>query len=495
MHLQYSSVALVYCILICIKVDAQDQKNAKNERKNISIEEQYKAWFEGRVIGERDSTITDKLIVQQREEALVRDIAYKDELNRAAKEKDDKAKGIYIGPGDSTEADKEWGYLISKKTNPNREDNKHGRLGLLKSRYIIKLWELTQAPLAWKAGIDFWYKYPTDKRRYQWFADFRLSIWCFQNIDSAAHLQATGDVYDIPVDMAQWSQIKNEYAIIRDTYLKDPLVSNKDKQSLLVKDLRMYLEQQRYPDIRQYKKIDLQSIRKQLIALAPYYYNHLLDSNMIKISGKRADTLLMVLYVLLMRKKEYGLEFKDLQDFYQQLMKESAQIPNLQSAAQQKLNLLLLQERPVEFKWQTVDGRLIDIQELKGKIVLLDFWATWCKGCITGMPGLKKVYDQYKKDDFEVLSISIDPIANQDNVLKVHHQIGADWPLFIIGEQQGQNPKAAYWQKIWERYGFVGIPVYILLDRNGKLLEYGSELANTDNLVQILKKIVLLNKY
>ena len=43
-------------------------------------------------------------------------------------------------------------------------------------------------------------------------------------------------MYDIPVDMAQWSQIKNEYAIIRDTYLKDPLVSNKDKQSLLVKD-------------------------------------------------------------------------------------------------------------------------------------------------------------------------------------------------------------------------------------------------------------------
>lgn len=64
--------------------------------------------------------------------------------------------------------------------------------------------------------------------------------------------------------------------------------------------------------------------------------------------------------------------------------------------------------KPLALKFRAVDEREVDLANLKDKVVLIDFWATWCVPCVAGLPGIKSIYEQLHGQGFEIVGISLD---------------------------------------------------------------------------------------
>jgi len=65
-----------------------------------------------------------------------------------------------------------------------------------------------------------------------------------------------------------------------------------------------------------------------------------------------------------------------------------------------------------DFETTTLDGQPFNLSSLHGKIVLLDFWATWCAPCVAELPNIRKLHDQYSADGLVAVSISFDRDAD-----------------------------------------------------------------------------------
>ena len=114
---------------------------------------------------------------------------------------------------------------------------------------------------------------------------------------------------------------------------------------------------------------------------------------------------------------------------------------------------------PLEISFTALDGRKVDVQEMDGKVVLIDFWATWCGPCVQEMPNVKKVYDEYHSKGFEIVGISFDKQkAMLENFLK-EHEIA--WPQYFDGEGWGN--------KFGMQFNITAIPAMWLVDKKGIL--------------------------
>lgn len=113
-----------------------------------------------------------------------------------------------------------------------------------------------------------------------------------------------------------------------------------------------------------------------------------------------------------------------------------------------------------DFAYSTPDGKKLGAKDFRGKLLLIDFWASWCGPCRGEIPYLKKYYDQFKDKGVEFLSVSIDA---KD----------ADWRKALDAEQMAWTqvlaPNAG--KEIAKLYQFSGIPFIILIDKDGKIVE------------------------
>ncbi|MBI1315931.1 redoxin domain-containing protein [bacterium] len=116
------------------------------------------------------------------------------------------------------------------------------------------------------------------------------------------------------------------------------------------------------------------------------------------------------------------------------------------------------------------DGRKHRLSELKGKVVLVDFWASWCRPCRQESPFMVALYDKYKGKGLEILSISLDGVQDQPDAagdwIRAIEEDGLKWPLHL-SDLQGWSSLAV------RTYGFGSIPFTLLVDREGKLIEKG----------------------
>ena len=115
-------------------------------------------------------------------------------------------------------------------------------------------------------------------------------------------------------------------------------------------------------------------------------------------------------------------------------------------------------------KGTLLDGTKLDWKSYQGKVVLVDFWATWCGPCRQEIPNVLRLYRAYHEKGFEVVGISLDDRREQAESYIEQYDI--PWPNIFSeseNEQKWENPMAVY-------YGITGIPMAILIDREGKVV-------------------------
>ncbi len=66
-----------------------------------------------------------------------------------------------------------------------------------------------------------------------------------------------------------------------------------------------------------------------------------------------------------------------------------------------------------DFKFPGMDGKMVSLSEFRGKVVLVNIWATWCPSCVDEMPSMEKLYQKLKGEDFEILAVSIDSLGEK----------------------------------------------------------------------------------
>ena len=117
------------------------------------------------------------------------------------------------------------------------------------------------------------------------------------------------------------------------------------------------------------------------------------------------------------------------------------------------------------FTFTSVDGDEIHLSSYRGKIIILDMWATWCSPCQSQMTELKKLYEQYPREKLEIMSVDVDTsetftqIQDFKDSFKEQMNIELNW---VFGKDDGS---------IWEKYKMSkgGIPTLCIFNQEGKL--------------------------
>lgn len=163
------------------------------------------------------------------------------------------------------------------------------------------------------------------------------------------------------------------------------------------------------------------------------------------------------------------------QDVLNARVQQLLQSPNegVRKFAEAKMLVKVGRGRPLDMKFTALDGREVDLEKLRGKVVLIDFWATWCAPCMKEVPQLKKMYEQYRERGFEIIGVSSDnaPGNGPDpdgeaksaaDMIEFVKQHGMSWPTYYDGKfmDNAMNVK----------FKIRSLPTKYLLDRKGLLV-------------------------
>jgi thiol-disulfide isomerase/thioredoxin len=131
-----------------------------------------------------------------------------------------------------------------------------------------------------------------------------------------------------------------------------------------------------------------------------------------------------------------------------------------------------------EFDYENQKGGKTTLENLKGKYIYIDIWATWCAPCRKEIPFLQKVEEQYKGKNIAFVSISIDAIKDQEK-----------WNAFVIEKQLGGIQLLAdnEWNSQFiKNYGIQGVPTFILLDPKGNIVSARAPRPSEAKLIDLL---------
>jgi peroxiredoxin len=112
-----------------------------------------------------------------------------------------------------------------------------------------------------------------------------------------------------------------------------------------------------------------------------------------------------------------------------------------------------------DFRLTDLAGKEQSLSQYRGKIVLLNFWATWCKPCTTEMPAMQTAYDKLRDKGFVVLAVN--ELEDDARVREHIKQYGHTFPVLMDHDN-----------KVANQFGVVGLPVTVFIDQEGRVQEY-----------------------
>jgi thiol-disulfide isomerase/thioredoxin len=174
------------------------------------------------------------------------------------------------------------------------------------------------------------------------------------------------------------------------------------------------------------------------------------------------------LFFVLMTMKDIGAANPDLADQAEAIVAdtltggEASFIKKVHAGhVMQKANM----NKPIEFAGKTVDDKDFSTTQYKGKVILIDFWATWCHPCVAENPRIKDLYAKYHDQGFEIVGISCDGEGEKLSGFAKKENI----PWVQMWDKKAQTTGDDSWHPIAAKWGILSIPAMWLIDRNGNL--------------------------
>jgi thiol-disulfide isomerase/thioredoxin len=131
-----------------------------------------------------------------------------------------------------------------------------------------------------------------------------------------------------------------------------------------------------------------------------------------------------------------------------------------------------------EFAVKDLQGREISSADFRGKVVLIDFWATWCQPCKKEMPGYQKLLDRYGSRGMAVVGFKFDTMRDMEDPVQFAQKIGVRYPLAVATDDLEK-----------EFGGIEGLPTTLLYDRQGILRQKIIGFEYTDTIESELKPL------
>jgi thiol-disulfide isomerase/thioredoxin len=136
------------------------------------------------------------------------------------------------------------------------------------------------------------------------------------------------------------------------------------------------------------------------------------------------------------------------------------------------------------FTLDNIDGAKVSLTDFKGKVVYIDFWATWCGPCLAEMPHSKKLREKFAGNkDIIFMYVSVDNSDNEEDwkaVVKKKDIVGVN----LIARDGGKE------ERVGERYGLQYIPRFVLIDKTGKVANFEAPTPGDSKTEELIKQLL-----